>query len=151
MDVDYSKMEGWSGDDLPDAAVALIVVRKFYSATSAMAAHAVRLQKEIEQLISNCPPQEVTERLQSHSFFCVVMNRLAEQLESVDNNQLYRRTAQALYEEVRNTNADSIIALALAMWVTDGATFPDGLVSLVERVEEADELGLDIDLTGEEE
>ena len=152
MTTDYSSKIGWQGEDLPDAVQGLILMRKFAAACAVMAGNFQQTYEEVTRLLNGCEPQEVSQRLQLHPFYRAVVERLSDALIDEDSSlQLYRLNAQELYELVRGSTSDTIIYLVFAMWVTDGADLPPGLMELVKKVEEADELGLIPDLTDDSE
>lgn len=147
---DYSSKLGWQGEDLPEGIQGLILMRKFASACAVMAGNFQKTYEEVTRLLDECDAHEISERLQLHPFYRAVMERLAMILDDPEY-ELYRLNAQQLYDLVRGSTSDTIIYLTFAMWVTDGADLPDGLLELVKKVEEADELGLIDDLTTDSE
>lgn len=151
MTTDFSKLEGWKGQDLPDGVQALIITRKFAAACAVMAGNFQQVYEECVKLLDGCDGNEVAARLQNHPFYMGVMEELAWHLGKFPPTELYRKNAQELFDLVRGDNTDAIMHLCFAMWVTDGADLPDGLIEVVQKVEEADEQNLLDDLTGEEE
>lgn len=151
MAQDFSKLEGWKGQDLPDGVQALIITRKFAAACAVMAGNFQQVYEECVKLLNGCEPSEVAERLQTRPFYRGVMEKLAWNIENVPDQHLYRANAQELFDLVRGDNTDAVMHLCFALWVTDGADLPDGLIEVVQKVEEADEQNLLDDLTGEEE
>lgn len=149
--VDFSKLEGWKGEDLPDGVQGLIVTRKFAAACAVMAGNLNQVYQEISAMMDGCDASEVSQRLNQHPFYRAVMEKLAHGLDNGYWEDMYRYNAKELYDQVRDFNTSCIMSLAFALWVTDGADIPDGLIEVVKKVEEADKQNLLNDLTGEEE
>lgn len=132
---DYSQMKGWQGEPLPHGAQGMIVLRKFWSACTVMAANFQKVADEADHIINNNPPEAIAETLGQHPFFMLVMEGLAAEVED-EGQHLYQMNAQELYELVRGFNTSAVLSLCFALWVTDGAEIPEEYIEAAKKVEE---------------
>lgn len=123
----------WTGPELPDGVKALISARMFSKACAVMMK---RFNEDFQQVMQAIvmvkdQPQRIPEALSSVEVYEGVMHRIAEQ----DDDDLYRMEADDLYRAVGTSLSEALMLLTIAMWVTDGADLPEGLIEAVEEME----------------
>lgn len=132
MTLNLEDKPGWAGPTLPIEVQALILMKKYRSAVAIVAANALRLHKQVEELLEGVEEGGlVAEKLNHDSYFYRLVKKLQENEETFGDAS-FRMNSARLFEEATDEMEDMITWMAMGLWVFDGAELPDGLLERFE-------------------
>lgn len=119
---------GWDGETIPLELQALVFMKKYRLAVAVVAANATRLHHQVEGLLSPLEDGDsIVAALGEDPFFMKLLLKLQESHDKFGDKS-FRRGSNEVFAEAGEELEDMIAWLAIALWIDDGASFPEGIM-----------------------
>lgn len=118
---------GWDGPTIPLDLQMIVLMRKYRSAVAVAASNMMRLHQDVERRLGPLEKGDsMVEAFGQDPFFMKIAVRFQEAEERF-GDAIFRKSAREVFAEGGEELEDLIVYLAIALWIQDGAEFPEGV------------------------